>query len=74
MERDKNEAAGGTDVLECEGYKMFRGTATIMSDEASAMPPFEMSGVWLYKPEFDCWYCNDTSYPAEIVQIGGRHG
>ena len=20
-----------------------------------------------YKPEFDCWYCNGSSYPAEIV-------
>jgi len=72
MERDK-EATGGIEILECEGYKMFRGTATIMP-VISTLPPFEVSGVWLYKPEFDCWYCNDRSYPAEIVKIGSRHG
>lgn len=53
-------------MLKCEGYKMFKGTATIKPVNAR-MKPFKETGTWLYKPEYDCWYCNGSSYPAKIV-------
>jgi hypothetical protein len=51
-------------MLTCEGYKMFRGTAVI---KPVNRPPYTVNGTWLYKPEYDCWYVNGESYPAEIV-------
>lgn len=50
-------------MLTCEGYRMFRGSATVKT----VYGDLEASGTWLYKPEYDCWYCNGSSYPAEIV-------
>ena len=48
-------------MLECDGYKMFYGTVRITpvvrSDGTRAREPFDMTGTWLYKPEYDCWYC-----------------
>ena len=51
-------------MLKCEGYKMFEGTATV---RPVSLPPFDVTGTWLYKPEYDCWYCNGRSFPASIV-------
>lgn len=53
-------------MLSCEGYKMFRGSATIVPVNGKA--PYDIVGDWLYKPEWDCWYCKGRSYPASIVQ------
>lgn len=53
-------------MIKCEGYKAFHGSAVIKPTNPK-FPPFEMRGDWLYKPEYDCWYCNGSSYPAEIV-------
>lgn len=55
-------------ILQCEGYKMFEGTADIVPINPE-IKPFEVTGVWLYKPEFHCWYCNGKSFPEEIVEI-----
>lgn len=55
-------------MLECEGYKMFKGSALISSPNGR-FEPFTVSGVWLYKPEFETWYCGGRSYPAEIVTV-----
>ena len=54
-------------MLKSEGYMMFRGTARVvpMSDK---FPAKDITGDWLYKPEWDCWYVNGRSYPAKIVQ------
>lgn len=60
-------------MLECEGYKMFTGTATIKP--LTDVKPFEVAGTWLYKPDCKCWYCQGNSYPEEIVteiREGGR--
>lgn len=56
-------------MLECEGYKMFHGAATINPNNIHRpeLKPFEVTGTWLYKPEYECWYVNGHSYPAEIV-------
>ena len=53
-------------MIKCEGYKAFHGTAMVKPTNAK-FPPFQMTGDWLYKPEYDCWYCNGSSFPAEIV-------
>lgn len=61
---DHNERKGT--MLECEGYRMFKGEATITPPN----PKFQAEtiyGTWLYKPEWDCWYVNGSSYPAEVV-------
>ena len=58
-------------MLSCEGYKMFRGAATI-SPPNPKFPPFAEDGDWLYKPEYDCWYVNGSSYPSKVVDIDGR--
>ena len=55
-------------ILECEGYKMFEGTADIVLINPE-IKPFEVTGVWLYKPEIPCWYCIGKSFPEEIVNI-----
>ena len=54
-------------MLKCEGYMMFRGTATIRP-KSQSRKEYKEHGDWLYKPEWDCWYVNGSSYPAEIVE------
>jgi len=49
-------------MLECDGYKMFRGTVrvtpVIRSDGTRWREPFDLEGDWLNKPEYpDIWYC-----------------
>ena len=53
-------------MLVCEGYKMFKGIMKIT--RASGTIEF-IEGIWLYKPECDCWYCNGFSYPAIVCEI-----
>ena len=55
-------------MLECENYKMFRGEMLI-TPVISKIKPFYIEGTWLYKPEYDCWYCNGSSYSANICTI-----
>ena len=51
-------------MFECEGYKMFKGRATVVPVKGE---PFTISGVWLYKPEWDHWYVGGRSFSANIV-------
>ena len=53
-------------MLKCEGYKMFNGAMKISSRLTNESV---VSGTWLYKPEYNCWYCNGSSYPAEVCTI-----
>lgn len=53
-------------MLECEGYKMFYGTATV-TPKNPKFPPRTLTGTWLYKPEYHCWYVDGQSHAAEIV-------
>lgn len=55
-------------MLCCEGYKMFRGEALITPNNRM-IEPFKVEGTWLYKPEYDCWYCGGRSFSASIVRI-----
>jgi len=58
-------------MLECEGYKMFEGCALI-EPKSKCVTPFWLEGVWLYKPDTNCWYCKGRSFPANIVKIPGE--
>ena len=51
-------------MLKSEGYMMFRGSATVRPVNGQV---FILTGDWLYKPEWDCWYVNGHSIPASIV-------
>ena len=53
-------------MLECEGYMMCRGRGTIVPKNGK--PPYTITGTWLYKPEWNCWYVGGQSFPAEIVE------
>lgn len=68
MERSSTEMKrkGGERLLACEGYRMFRGTATIKPKNPQ-FESFDVHGTWLYNPDHDCWYVNGHSYPAGIV-------
>lgn len=48
-------------MLTCEGYKMFKGVMRV--GECA------VDGVWLYKPEYNCWYNNGHSYPANVCTV-----
>ena len=51
-------------MFQCEGYKMFKGKGTIVPVNGE---PYTITGIWLYKPEWNCWYVGGRSFPAEIV-------
>jgi len=53
-------------MMTCEGFKMFEGSALI-TPKNDTMQPFRIHGTWLYKPDYDVWYVNGRSYPAEVV-------
>lgn len=55
-------------MLMCEGYKMFFGTCRI-TPKCDTIAPYDERGTWLYRPDYDCWYCNGNSYSAEIVTV-----
>lgn len=55
-------------MLECEGYRMFRGSMRIHQGRGGRYVQI-VSGVWLYKPESGCWYCGGKSYPALICEL-----
>ena len=50
-------------LLTCEGYKMFEGEMVITPPNR---PEYILSGVWLYKPDCDCWYCKGSSFPSKV--------
>lgn len=58
-------------MLKCEGYMMFKGKAMVIP-VSDRFPARMEDGVWLYKPEYECWYVNGHSYPAKIVDIENR--
>lgn len=55
-------------MLQCECYKMFRGKMRI-TPKNPQFAPWEEEGVWLYKPEYDCWYGNGRSYVASCCVV-----
>lgn len=55
-------------MIKVEGYKAFKGVMKI-TPKNEKFSPFEKDGDWLYKPEYDCWYCGGSSYPASICEV-----
>lgn len=53
-------------MLTREGYKMFKGWATVTPKDPG-IPPMEIYGTWLYKPDTGCWYCAGSSFMESIV-------
>lgn len=51
-----------------EGYKAFRGTMRI-TPKNPEFPPRDITGDWLYKPEYDCWYGGGASFSAQICEV-----
>ena len=41
-------------MLVCDGYKMFHGTVTVVPKNEA--PAFDLTGVWLYRPDTRMWY------------------
>lgn len=63
------EVAGAHDnVIMVEGYRAFRGTMKI-TPKTARVPSYELTGDWLYKPEYDCWYGKGSSFAADICTI-----
>lgn len=54
-------------MIEVEGYRAFYGTMRITPK--CSVPPFELTGDWLYKPSCDCWYGRGRSFGADICEI-----
>lgn len=53
-------------MLQCEGYKMFYGVMEIKPKNTCS---HTVEGTWLYKPEYECWYCKGRSYPVDVCFI-----
>lgn len=53
-------------MLECENYKMFNGTMKINVKNGNS---FDVTGTWLYNPDYGMWYCKGQSYPEEICEV-----
>ena len=55
-------------MIKVDGYKAFRGVMKI-TPKCESVPPFELEGDWLYKPDTKCWYGKGQSFPEEICEI-----
>ena len=55
-------------MISSEGYKAFRGTMRI-TPVIPDKEPFELTGDWLYKPEYKCWYGLCRSFPEDICTV-----
>ena len=54
-------------MIQVEGFKAFRGTMRITPK--AAVPAFELTGDWLYRPDTGCWYGKGSSFAPEICTI-----
>ena len=55
-------------MIKVEGYKAFHGVMRI-TPKTKCVPPLEIEGDWLYKPEYKCWYGNGASYGEDICTV-----
>lgn len=60
-------------MLEIEGYKMYKGDMWISpispNKEKELKSPFVLKGTWLYRPDTDCWYNGQSSFPSKICTV-----
>ncbi len=54
-------------IINVEGYKAFHGTMRITPK--AAVPEFELTGDWLYRPDTGCWYGLCSSFAEDICVI-----
>lgn len=55
-------------MITVENYKAFHGVMRI-TPKTKCVPPLEVEGDWLYKPEYKCWYGNGASYGEDICTV-----
>ena len=55
-------------VISVNGYRAFTGVLRIIHKDK---PNEEIFADWLYRPDTNCWYCQDASFPAEQCVIVG---
>ncbi len=55
-------------MITVENYKAFHGVMKI-TPKTKCVPPLEIEGDWLYKPEYKCWYGNGASYGEDICTV-----
>ena len=55
-------------MISVEGYKAFHGTMRV-TPKTDAVEPFEITGDWLYKPEYGCWYGGGRSFGEDICEV-----
>ncbi len=53
-------------IICVQGYKAFTGVMRVFGPDK---PAEEIYGEWLYRPDTDCWYCKEQTYPAEYCAI-----
>lgn len=56
-----------SNLIQVEGYKAFRGTMRITPK--AAVPAFELTGDWLYRPDTGYWYGKGSSFHPDICTI-----
>ena len=62
-------------MLQCDGYKMFRGTVrvtpVIRPDGTRWREPFDLTGDWLYDPDRPgYWYCQPKDDWSQSFPVG----
>ena len=55
-------------MIKVEGFKAFHGVMRI-TPKSKCVPPKDIEGDWLYKPEYKCWYGNGASYGEDICTV-----
>lgn len=55
-------------MINVEGYKAFRGTMRITPPLTKCFSE-ELTGDWLYKPEYGCWYGKGRSFPVSVCEV-----
>lgn len=53
-------------MLQCEGYKMFYGIATVTPPNPRQRP-FTVKGTWLFRPDTGRWYVGDHYFDVSVV-------
>ena len=55
-------------MIKVEGFKAFKGVMKITPKNTNFKPQI-LTGDWLYRPDYNCWYGNGRSFMADICEI-----
>lgn len=53
-------------IISVQGYKAFTGVMRVSWPDK---PSEEIYGDWLYRPDTNCWYRENETYPADICVL-----